>query len=166
MSMRSYCKVCCRNLPRAQFSGEGLASHVCRKCQRLSPAEQSRRQALDELAGFVRQKNLSVQNRRRLAVLAKSANEVVSQQARVLLEVAKAHPHLSKRLPYLREKQPALYSAYLEAFGDTVADETDVTAVTGAPMTAASEASVAVDNEMTDGGPPRPLTEHDETSVE
>lgn len=159
--MRSYCKVCCRNLPRAQFSGTGLTSQVCRKCQRLSPAEQQRRQALDELAGFARQKNLSAQNRRRLEVLVKSANETVSGQARVLLEVALVHPHLSKRISYLREKHPALHDAYVEAFGGATGD--------GPAREVGSAAHLSAPSACTETGEEahlRPSPEPAETSVE
>lgn len=137
--MRSYCKVCCRNLPRAQFSGPGLASHICKKCQRLSPAEQHRRQALDEIDGFIRQKNLSTTNRRRLEVLVKSPDETVSAQARLVLEVALIHPHQSKRLPYLLAHRPDLHEAWVSAFGDAAEQAPDT--------------------------PPRPSVSTDETSV-
>lgn len=115
--MRAYCKVCCRTLPRERFSAAGLSSHLCKQCQKLPMAEQHRMQALDELQGFARQKNLSAQNIRRLQVLVRSSETVVAEQAQVLLEVARVHPHLSKRLPYLQERHPDLYQTYVEQFG-------------------------------------------------
>ena len=115
--MRTYCKSCCRTLPRERFSAAGLSSHLCKQCQKLPAAEQHRMQALDELGGFSRQKNLSAQNVRRLQVLVRSTDALVARQAQVLLEVARVHPHLSKRVPYLQERHPELHQAYLELFG-------------------------------------------------
>lgn len=117
--MNRYCKACCQVLPDERFSNEGRKAHLCKKCSRLPPSQREAARALDDLSGFVRQKNLSAANITRLKVLAKSEDETVRTRAAVLLEVARVHPHESKRLAYLREKLPDLHDRYVQAFGLT-----------------------------------------------
>lgn len=115
--MTHYCKVCCRKLSLDRFTSAGRRARVCKTCQKLPASEQHRRQSLDELEGFVRQKNLSATNIARLRVLCGSSEAEVVEKALVLLEVARVHPHLSKRVEWLEANQPALRERYEQAFG-------------------------------------------------
>ena len=115
-TMAHYCKSCCRTLPNDNFTSAGHRAHICKKCNKLPRETRETARARDDLHGLVRQKNLSGVNIARLKVLAQFDDETIRKQAAVLLRVALVHPHLAKRLPYLQEKQPELYQAYVEAF--------------------------------------------------
>lgn len=104
-------------LAQQRFTAQGRKAQLCKTCEKLPKAQRQSAAALDELAGFVAQANLSGQNIARLKVLSKSEDATVRSRAQVLLEVAQVHPHKRKRIAYLREKHPALLEAYVANFG-------------------------------------------------
>ena len=115
--MSHYCKACCHMLAEGRFTDAGRKSHICKKCYKLPHPQRELMRATDDLSTLVTQKNLSATNIARLKVLAQFPDETVRTRASVLLQVALVHPHQSKRLPYLHDKIPALYEAYVKAFG-------------------------------------------------
>lgn len=47
-----YCKVCGEHKANEQFSGKGHASHICKKCARLSPKERAEMEAITRLGNL------------------------------------------------------------------------------------------------------------------
>ena len=98
--MGHYCRMCDRVRPNERFSGEGHRIHVCKACSRL-PKEESRQHELkDEIAGFLRQSNISAKNLARLSALVASERPEIAELAKVVLEIGKVKPHKRKRLSF------------------------------------------------------------------
>jgi len=99
--MGHWCRICKRLRPNERFSGQGHRTHVCRECRRL-PAQQRRYiEETDEIAGLLRQSNISKKNLARLAALSASPNPEVAEYASIVLEIGKVKPHKRKRLRFL-----------------------------------------------------------------
>jgi hypothetical protein len=71
---------------------------LCKNCTRLPKSEIEKVSSLREIEGFLRQSHISDKNRKRLAVLAVSEDDEVSQKARVVDQVAAVYPYKKKRL--------------------------------------------------------------------
>jgi len=99
--MGHYCRLCERVRPNERFSGKGHRIHVCKDCSRLPKEERRRRELEDEIAGFLRQSNISERNLARLSALAASRRPEIAALARAVLDVAKVTPHKRKRLAFL-----------------------------------------------------------------
>jgi hypothetical protein len=126
--MTHYCRVCCKRRPDNRFTAAGRKARVCKDCAKLPKEQRDFLEADDDLKGLVAQSNLSAANVTRLKVLVKSTHASVRERAQVLLEVARLHPHRSKRDEYLREKQPALWEAFQAAFAVSAEAEAEAEA--------------------------------------
>lgn len=102
--------------PDARFTAQGLRARICKACNKLPKEKQEHLEVTDELKGLVAQANLSAKNIARLKVLAKGTDATLRTRAQVLLEVALVHPQRSKRIRWLREKNPVLLDAFAAAF--------------------------------------------------
>jgi hypothetical protein len=87
--------------PNEKFSGKGHRIHVCKDCSRLPKDEFHRREVESEIAGFLRQSNISERNLARLSELATAEKPEVAELARVVLGHGKVKPHKRKRLSFL-----------------------------------------------------------------
>ncbi len=99
--MGHYCRICGRDRPNERFSGKGHRIHVCKECSRLPKDERYQDEVKDEIAGFLRQSNISEKNLSRLTALATSENPEIAELAKVVLEIGKVKPHKRKRLSFL-----------------------------------------------------------------
>lgn len=99
--MGHYCRMCGRARPNEKFSGKGHRIHVCKDCSRLPKDERRRRELEDEIAGFLRQSNISEKNLSRLSALVAAEKPEIAELAKVVLEIGKVKPHKRKRLSFL-----------------------------------------------------------------
>ena len=101
--MGHYCRICRRERPNERFSGKGHRIHVCQDCSRLPKDDLDlyRREVEDEIAGFLRQSNISEGNFTRLSELVASKKPEIAELARIVLEISKVTPHKRKRLSFL-----------------------------------------------------------------
>ena len=112
--MGHYCRICGRYRPNESFSGRGHRMHVCKKCSQLPREVRSRREALDEIWGFLEQSNISDNNIRRLSLLAESADPEVREMASIVHAIGKAHPGRRRPFKKIRANHPALWQRILE----------------------------------------------------
>ncbi len=108
--MGYFCRICGRARPNERFSGKGHRIHVCKDCSRLPKEERRQRELKDEIAGFLRQSNISEKNLARLSELASAGKPEVAELARVVLEIGKIKPHKRKRLSFLARDHRDLLS--------------------------------------------------------
>ena len=108
--MGHYCWVCRRARANETFSGKGHKRHICRECARLPREERERIQAIRDIEGFLRQRNISAKNLARLRSLCNSADDKIRQTATLVLEVARVKPHRRGRRAYLAGHRPDLLS--------------------------------------------------------
>ena len=106
--MGHYCRMCGLNRPNEKFSGKGHRIHVCKDCSRLPKEERRQHELKDEIAGFLRQSNISAKNLARLSALVASERPEIAELARVVLEVGKLKPRKRKRLSFLARNHRAL----------------------------------------------------------
>ena len=99
--MGHYCRICGRVRPNERFSGKGHRIYVCKDCSRLPKEERRRRELEDEIAGFLRQSNISEKNLSKLSGLAATEKPEIAELAKVVLEIGKVKPHKRKRLSFL-----------------------------------------------------------------
>jgi hypothetical protein len=114
--MGHFCRFCGRSRPNERFSGGGHRDHVCRDCEKTFPLEE--RQAMDalgEISGFLHdQPRISPKNVDRLRELSRWKDEDVSDQAAVMLEVARIAPGERGRFQRLRASHPELWRRLIE----------------------------------------------------
>ena len=108
--MGHYCRMCGRSRPNEKFSGKGHRIHVCKNCSRLPKEERRQRELKDEIAGFLRQSNISERNLTRLSDLVASEKPEIAELAKVVLEIGKVKPHKRKRLSFLARSHRDLLS--------------------------------------------------------
>lgn len=106
--MGHYCWMCGRVRPNEKFSGSGHQRHLCRECAKRPREERERIQAFGNIAGFLRQRNISAKNRARLQRLCDSPDDEVRHIAALVLEVARVKPGRRKRWAYLAKHRPDL----------------------------------------------------------
>ncbi len=112
--MGHYCRICGRYRPNESFSGRGHRMHVCKKCSQLPREVRSRREALDEIWGFLEQSNISDNNIRRLSLLAESADPEVREMASIVHAIGKAHPGRRRRYKKIRANHPELWQRIVQ----------------------------------------------------
>ncbi len=108
--MGHYCRMCGYVRPNEKFSGKGHRIHVCKECSRLPRDERRQRELEDEIAGFLRQSNISERNLTRLSELVTAEKPEVAELANVVLEIGKVKPHKRKRLSFLARNHRNLLS--------------------------------------------------------
>lgn len=69
----------------------------------------------DEIAGILRQSNISEKNLSRLTAMVASENPEIAELANVVLEIGKVKPHKRKRLSFLGRNHREL----IERLGET-----------------------------------------------
>jgi hypothetical protein len=106
--MGHYCWVCDRSRPNEKFSGKGHRVQICKDCMQLPREVRKHLREVDEVVGFLSQSNISARNLERLKILAESEEEEVAGLAKVVAEVAKAHPRKRRRLKFLATKHKDL----------------------------------------------------------
>lgn len=106
--MPRYCHICGQYRPNDAFTGKGWRKCVCKRCYRIPKAERQRREDLDRLYDMLDQRNISQRNIERLTTLVDSAHSDVADLARLVLEVALAHPRRRKRIGFLARERPDL----------------------------------------------------------
>jgi hypothetical protein len=89
--MGHYCRICGRERPNEQFSGNGHKIHVCKRCKARP-----------------KQSHISEKNVAHLERMAKSDNPQVASLAAIVLDVARVKPYKTRRLKFLAQKHPEL----------------------------------------------------------
>lgn len=112
--MGHYCWMCERDRPNEGFSGKGHRRHICKKCMRRPRAERDRIRAMNDIYGFLEQRNISAKNMARLEELRDSPDSDVRVLAELLLDVARVKSHRRKRWGYLRTHRPDLVARAVE----------------------------------------------------
>ncbi len=104
--MGHFCVICKRSRPNEAFSGKGHRTHICRKCQGLPKDEREIIERQDEIAGFLKQSNISRKNIKRLEALASFNDPETAELADIVLKIACFHPYKRKRMQALvRERK-------------------------------------------------------------
>ena len=67
--MGHFCRICGRTRANEEFSGRGHRDHICKDCQRMPREKRDGIERLDELWGFLDQRNISAKNVARLKTL-------------------------------------------------------------------------------------------------
>lgn len=113
--MGHYCWVCDSFRPNEAFSGKGHQQHICKKCAKLPREERERIQIMNNIYGFLRQRNISAKN---IAYLKKSSqfpNPDVQRYAQLILRVAQIKPQKRGRIRFLAGKNPKLLAELRES---------------------------------------------------
>lgn len=122
--MGHFCWMCERSRPNEAFSGSGHRRHLCRECSRLPRPARERKERLDSLWGMLfGQRVISVKNVRMAMDWTGSEDPEVSEVARIVADIGRLHPGRKRRLPFLRDRHPDLWTRMLAAglvpdFGD------------------------------------------------
>ena len=103
-----YCRICGRSRPNEKFTGKGHRNHICKDCDRKPKKEINEIDQTDEIFNFLEQSHISKKNMERLAVLAESENDTISELAGIVLEVAKVKPYKKRRLKVLARERRGL----------------------------------------------------------
>jgi hypothetical protein len=86
-------------------------------------AERDRIERLDELWGFLDQSNLSGKNCKRLSILASHQDPEVQHLARLVLDIARVHPHKRRRWRHLAARHRELFHRAVALLGPEFFDE-------------------------------------------
>lgn len=113
--MSHWCKICGRNRPNESFSGEGHRMHVCKECSQISIDKRRYVEALEKIAVFLMQSNISKKNISYLQTLGSSQDPAISELASIVLEIAKVHPYKRKRLRFLAKEKKDLLQKLINA---------------------------------------------------
>ena len=81
-----YCKVCDSYIANERFSGNGRASHICKKCSQLPVEERNEQINLNRIFSLYRYSNLSKVNRIKLEKFLGNKSEKVRKAAREMLD--------------------------------------------------------------------------------
>lgn len=114
--MGQYCRICDRRRPSEAFSRRGGRIHVCKRCAQKPKKEREPREQTQEIAGYLRQLNISEKNRTRLQQLAASPYPEIARLASATLAVAGISRKRSLRWRRLAEQAPAEFTR-LDAMG-------------------------------------------------
>lgn len=121
--MGRYCRLCGRVRSNESFSGGGHRTQVCRECARMPREDRDEMEQTQEIAGFMRQSNISAGNIARLMRLAQSPISSVRELAEAVMEVARIKPGKRKRMGLLARKHPTLLRRLVEI---GLAEECDI----------------------------------------
>ena len=106
--MGHYCWVCGNIRPNEAFSGKGHKRHICKRCAKKPHEEIEQLESLQNIHGFLAQRNISKKNMAYLKQRCKFPDEQVQQCAKLVLEVACAKPHKRERIRFLARHHPSL----------------------------------------------------------
>lgn len=109
------CRVCGRSRPNEHFGGRGARAYACRKCRRLPKQERRRILATNEVYGFLRQKNISAKNIKRLEQFGSVQDSEFQRLRALVLSVAQIHPRKRRRWRNLQQSSPDLYQRIIES---------------------------------------------------
>lgn len=114
--MGHYCRFCVRTRAKERFSGSGHGDHVCRDCERTFPLEDRQAMnALGEISDLLHEQvRISPKDVERLTELSTWKDEGVSEQAAVMLDVARIAPGERGRLQRIRASRPELWQRLIE----------------------------------------------------
>jgi hypothetical protein len=115
--MGHWCRICGRTRANEKFSGRGHRDHVCKDCQRRPRAERDQIEHLDDLLGFLDQRNISAKNIERLKVLASHPDRELQRLAGLVLDIARVHPHKRRRWRHLAAHQRELFYRAVAVLG-------------------------------------------------
>lgn len=106
--MGHYCRICKRERPNEQFSGNGHKIHVCKRCNARPKSERQVIEDMDDILRFMQQSHISDGNVARLGKMAKSEDPQVASRAAIALKVAKVKPYKTRRIKFLAQNHPDL----------------------------------------------------------
>jgi ribonuclease HI len=112
------CRICQQEQPNEAFSLRGHRVRICKKCKRLPHDQVHRIEALDEIAHFLTQSNISAKNVVRLETLTESGDTEVREWATAVLDVARRAPRKRKRYVRLTREAPDLLHRLRGLLGD------------------------------------------------
>jgi hypothetical protein len=112
-----FCRICGRARPNEKFSGRGHRNHICKDCQRMPREKRDRIEHLDELWGFLDQRNISAKNIARLKTLVAQPDPEVQRLAMLVLDVALAHPFKRRRWRHLAARHRDLFHRAVAVLG-------------------------------------------------
>jgi len=111
-----YCWVCDGIRPNEAFSGKGHKQHICKKCAKKPREERERVKSLQNIHGFLIQRNISERNIAYLKKQCKFPDEEVQRYAKLVLEIARIKPHKRKRVKFLAQHRPELLARLVQHF--------------------------------------------------
>ena len=79
--MSHFCRICKTYKPNERFSGKGHGAHICNKCKKMDKDKRRAIEQEDEIFGFLKQKNISAKNIKRLEKLMVSPNTRIAELA-------------------------------------------------------------------------------------
>lgn len=112
-----YCRICDRERPNEQFSGNGHKIHVCKRCSVKPKCERQAIEDTNEILGFLQQSHISQRNVTRLGKMTKSDNVEVASLAAVVLSIAKVTPYRRRRFRLLAKVHPDLLRVLKDSGG-------------------------------------------------
>jgi hypothetical protein len=115
--MGHWCRICGRTRANEKFSGRGHRDHVCKDCQRMPREKRDRIEHLDDLWDLLDQSNISAKNIQHLKVLASDSDPEVETLARLVLDIARVHPHKRRRWRHLAAGQRDLFHRAVTVLG-------------------------------------------------
>lgn len=115
--MGHFCRICGRTRPNEKFSGRGHRDHICKDCQRIPREKRDRIEHLDELWGFLDQRNISAKNIARLKNLVAHPDLEVQRLAPLILDVALVHPFKRRRWRHLAARHRDLFHRAVTVLG-------------------------------------------------
>jgi len=113
--MGHYCWCCESSRPNEAFSGKGHRRHLCKRCAKLPKEDRAYRQAMLDIYGFMRQRNISKTNIARLSKLTRASRPEIAELASLVLQVAKAKPHRRRRIRFLMRNHRGLLQQLVSA---------------------------------------------------
>ena len=113
--MGHYCWVCESIRPNEAFSGKGHKQHICKRCAKKPREEREKVKSLQNIHGFLAQRNISEKNISYLKRQCKSPDEEVQRYAKLVLEIARVTPQKHNRIKSLAKGHPALLAELEES---------------------------------------------------
>lgn len=115
--MGYWCRICGRERSNESFSGKGRRLHLCKQCQSLPRAQRECLQVEDELYHYLEQSNLTSLNIKRLRALVGHEDPKLGCMAKLLLDIAQAHPRKRHRWQNMVRTNPALFRRSVGVLG-------------------------------------------------
>jgi hypothetical protein len=112
-----FCRICGRTRANEKFSGRGHRDHICKDCQRMPREKRDGIERLDELWGFLDQRNISAKNIARLKTLVAHPDTEVQKLTTLVLDVALVHPFKRRRWRHLAARHRDLFHRAVEVLG-------------------------------------------------
>ena len=113
--MGHYCRICQRERPNEQFTGDGHRIHICKRCDTRPKSERQAIEDMSDILRFMRQSHISDRNMARLEKMAKSEDPQVAIRAAMALRVAKVKPYSTRRIKFLAQNHPDLLGKLKDA---------------------------------------------------